>query len=95
MAKTKRKNYKSLKKLFQVYEHTGVCEFHYYPEDTDYATLKSDTVCKIFRELNSVGTELVKYKGKYYNVRNVEVKSTNGVTNVAFVQISTPLALKL
>lgn len=95
MSKTKKKTYKSLKKLFQVFEHTGVCEFHYYPEDTDYATLKQDTVDKIFCQLNTAGTELVKYKGKYYNVRNVVVNGTDGKTNLAFVQLSTPLALKL
>lgn len=94
MAKTK-KTYKSLKKLFQVYEHTGVCEFHYYPENSEYATLSRSTVDEIFGELNENEVELVKHNGRFFLVRNVEVTSDYGVPLVGFIQISPPKVLEL
>lgn len=87
--------YKSLKKLFLVYERTGVCEFHYYPENSEYATLAKSTVDEIFGELCENGVELVKRNGKLFLVRNVEVTSEYGVPLVGFIQISPPRILEL
>ncbi len=87
--------HKSLEKLFLEYERTGVCEFHYYPQNSEYATLSKSMVDEIFSELSENGVELVKYGGKYFLVRNVEVTSEYGVPLVSFIQISPPKVLVL
>lgn len=89
------KNYKSLKMLFQVYEHTGICGFHYYPTTSRYVALSEENVAKIIRDLGESEMALVSYKGKFYVVENIEVYSEYGVQLAGFVQISPPKILKL
>lgn len=95
MATKAKATYNSLKKLFLVYERTGVCAFHYYPENSEYATLARSTVDEIFGELCENGVELVRHDGRLFVVRNIEVTSECGAPLVGFIQISPPKILKL
>lgn len=95
MSKNKKVSYKSLRKLLQVREHTGICEFHYYPEDSEYSTISPYIVDEIFHQLSENETDLVRYKDRIYCVKNVEVFDSFGLPLVGLVQIAPPKALRV
>lgn len=79
---------KALEMLIQEHERTGICGFHYYPEDSRYVTLLTpdDAEC-IVNEICVSGTSTVVRDGKGYFVEDVKVVSKDKELLAGLIQI--------
>lgn len=80
-------NCNSLQRIIQEHEQSGICGFHYYPEDSGYATLTLEDAENIVKEVRDSCMHMVVRNGKRYFVEDFKVRSKGGEVLSGFIQI--------